>query len=167
MHLIENGHTKIAGVFKLDDIQGHKRYEGMIKALCEMNLEIDERNILWLSTEDQKVILKDPTLRKLYFKRLASCTASICYNDDMAIAVADDLFEMGIQIPSQHSIVSFDNTPYGDAYRVPITSIEHPYGKIGELAFTSLLEKIKDNTKVQQHRIEVSLVKKQSVINIK
>lgn len=166
MHLIENGHVKIAGVFKLDDIQGHKRYQGMIKALCEKNLEIDESNILWLSTEDQKVILKNPILRRLYFKRLADCTASVCYNDDMAIAVADDLFEMGMQIPSQHSIVSFDNTPYGDAYRVPITSIEHPYGKIGNLAFHSLLAKIKNGSSLQQHLLEVVLAKKESVINL-
>lgn len=165
-HLIEQGHTRIAGVFKLDDIQGHKRYEGMIKALCEKNLRIDERNILWFSTEDQKVVLNNPTLRRLYLERLLNCSASICYNDDMAIAVADDLFEMGINIPYQHSIVSFDNTPYGDAYRVPITSMEHPYGKIGEIAFTSLLAKIKDNHQMQQHRLVVSLIKKKSVINL-
>ena len=166
MHLIENGHKKIAGIFKLDDIQGQKRYEGMIKALCDNNMEIDESNILWLSTEDQKVILKDPSLRRLYFKRLVNCTASICYNDDMAISVADDLFQMGIHIPSEHSIVSFDNTPYGDSYRVPIPSFETPYGKIGILAITSLLEKIKDSSSIQQHLMEVSLVQKKSVISL-
>ena len=32
-HLITRGHTRIAGIFKSDDIQGHQRYLGFLSAM--------------------------------------------------------------------------------------------------------------------------------------
>ena len=49
--LIGKGHTKIAGIFQCDDIQGMLRYEGYIQALEKNNIEINSQRILWFSTE--------------------------------------------------------------------------------------------------------------------
>lgn len=161
--LIAAGHTRIGGVFKSDDIQGLRRYQGMMQALCDHHLKVDERCILWLSTEDQLAIFKDEHLQDGYFKRLQQVTATVCYNDDMAIAVADSLFRSGISIPDHHSIVSFDNTQYGSAYRVPISSMGHPCGEIGNLAFDGLEAKWKDPSCVYQTVLDVEYHEKQSV----
>ena len=37
-HLIARGHTKIAGIFKSDDIQGHQRYLGYLTAMRDAGL---------------------------------------------------------------------------------------------------------------------------------
>lgn len=162
-HLIAAGHTRIGGVFKSDDIQGLRRYQGMMQALCDHHIKVDERCILWLSTEDQLAIFKDEHLQDGYFKRLQQVTATVCYNDDMAIAVADSLFRAGISIPDHHSIVSFDNTQYGSAYRVPISSMGHPCGEIGDLAFDGLEAKWSDPSSVYQTVLDVEYHEKQSV----
>ncbi|MEG1946613.1 MAG: GntR family transcriptional regulator [Lachnospiraceae bacterium] len=162
-YLIRHGHTQISGVFKSDDIQGVHRYSGMIKAMLENDISINENNILWLSTQDEKYILKNKVLVDQIFSRLKNTTATICYNDDLAITVADKLFEQHVKIPEEHSIISFDNTPFGDAYRVAITSMDHPKGKLGKAAFESLVCLIEKKKEKIQVSLEVELIEKESV----
>lgn len=57
-HLIEKGHKKITGIFKLDDGQGHQRYAGFVEALERAGLAYDETKIFWVDTEDIKNIFK-------------------------------------------------------------------------------------------------------------
>lgn len=161
--LIEAGHTRIGGVFKSDDIQGHKRYQGMMEALKEQGIRPEENNIIWLSTEDQLVILKDEHLQDGLFRRLQNVTASVCYNDDMAIALANSLFRAGVSIPEDHSIVSFDNTQYGSAYRVAISSMGHPCGEIGKLAFDGLEAKWANPQSSYRRVLQVEYHEKKSI----
>ena len=56
----------------------------------------------------------------------------------IAILVAEEVFSNGVKIPEEHSIISFDNTPFGSAYRVPITSMNHPKAYLGKVAYESL-----------------------------
>ena len=51
-HLIEAGHTKIAAIFKSDDLQGHLRYSGYMEGMQEANLTVYDDNIIWIDTED-------------------------------------------------------------------------------------------------------------------
>ncbi len=162
-YLIERGHRKISGVFKSDDIQGVRRYAGMMRALMEESIEVDEDGILWLATQDQNYILKNKQVLAQWFDRLLNSTATICYNDDLAIVLADILFEKGVDIPTQHSIISFDNTPFGEAYRVPITSMEHPKKKLGEVTYEELVKKIREPQKTIQVMMKVGVVEKDSV----
>lgn len=164
-YLIKRGHKTIAGVFKSDDIQGHNRYAGMMEALYKYGMEIDEDHIIWMSTQDQQVLMEDALTRKTVFERLERCTATVCYNDDIAITIGNTLMERGITIPDQHSLISFDNTKYGDAFPVPITSMNHPYGMIGEAAFEGLMEKMEKPYELIQKKIHVDVVEKQSVRN--
>lgn len=165
-YLIEAGHVKIAGIFKVDDIQEQKRYQGMMKALYESNIEIDENQIIWMSTEDEKTILKDSSLMRGYFKRILTCTAVICYNDFIAFRIADYLEEIGKQIPADISVISFDNTLFGDSYRVPITSLDHPKGKLGEVIAEKFFEKLEHPEIKVQIKMKVDIVEKQSVREI-
>ena len=55
-HLISQGHNKIGGIFKSDDIQGIKRYEGLIKTLKSKNIALNDNSIIWYTTEDFKYL---------------------------------------------------------------------------------------------------------------
>lgn len=165
-YLLEAGHVNIGGIFKSDDIQEQKRYQGMMKALYEYNVEINENQIIWMSTEDEKIILKDSLLKSKFLNRILSCTAVICYNDFIALGIADYLETNGKQIPDDCSIISFDNTLFGDAYRVPITSVDHPKGKLGEMVAEKFFEKLKDPEKKIQIKMKVDVVEKESVKKI-
>lgn len=165
-YLIDAGHTNIAGIFKSDDIQEQKRYEGMMKALYENDLEIDENQILWMSTEDEKIILRNASLLSGYLSRILNSTAVICYNDFLAFRVADFLEENGKQIPEDYSIIGFDNTLFGDSYRVPITSLDHPKGKLGEMIADKFFEKLQHPEIKVQVKMKVDIVEKKSVARL-
>ncbi len=165
-YLIDKGHRTIGAVFKSDDMQGLYRYRGFMRAILEANIAIEESNIFWLSTQDEKAILQNKSTAKDYFKRLKDTTATVCYNDDIAINVADLLFAMGVSIPNDHSIISFDNTPFGSAYRVPITSMDHPKQDIGKYAFHGLLRLIENPNATIRDILTVPLIEKSSVKEI-
>ncbi|MEG1967025.1 MAG: GntR family transcriptional regulator [Clostridia bacterium] len=165
-HLLNRGHRNIGGVFKSDDIQGVYRYFGMMRALAEQDMFIEERNILWMSTQDEKIMMHDHHIKQVLLERLKQCSATICYNDDMAIQLADQLLQDGIRIPKQHSIISFDNTKYGSAYRVPITSMNHPYGELGSVLMEAFWQKLKNPNDKIQIRLTVELVEKATVSDV-
>ena len=54
-YLIENGHRKIAGVFKSDDMQGQNRHKGYVAALQEAGILYDPEKVVWFYTEDRRV----------------------------------------------------------------------------------------------------------------
>ncbi len=166
VHLYEKGHTHVGGIFKSDDMQGPQRYHGVLRALIERSVNIDERKIVWLATQDEKTLMHNHATQRIMLNRLKECTAVVCYNDDSAIQLADFMIGEGISVPQNLSIISFDNTRYGSAYRVPISSIDHPYGLIGKMAIESLLAKTQNYNDLQQHMLKMSLIEKASVSSL-
>lgn len=53
-YLIENGHTRIGGIFKTDDGQGRRRYLGYLKALGHAGIEVEESRVTWIDTLEMK-----------------------------------------------------------------------------------------------------------------
>ena len=83
-YLIDNGHTNIGGIFKSDDIQGHRRYKGFIRAIHNKGLTLNEDAVLWYTTEDLGRIFA-PEFDSVLLQRFCGCTAMLCYNDQIAI----------------------------------------------------------------------------------
>ena len=89
-HLIDQGHTQIGGIFKSDDIQGVKRYEGVVKGMQKNNGHIKDDCILWYTTEDVRYLFEG-SMDEMILKRLADSTAVVCYNDEIAAKLIDVL----------------------------------------------------------------------------
>lgn len=60
--------------------------------------------------------------------------ALICMNDRLAIGAYRALREMGLRIPEDISIVSFDHDDFGELLRPTLTTVGLPYEKMGEKA---------------------------------
>ena len=135
--LIQQGHTKIGGIFKSDDIQGHRRYAGYTQAMREAGLSLDDDHILWYTTENRFALLSSYALTAL-----ADCTAVVCYNDEVALQIIDLMRTAHRKIPQDLSVVSFDNSPYCDLSPVRITSFSCQKEQIGILAAQKLLRLI-------------------------
>ncbi|MBC7958581.1 MAG: GntR family transcriptional regulator [Vallitaleaceae bacterium] len=160
-HLVGLGHKKIGSIFKNDDLQGHGRYEGMIDCLRQYDLPIDEECMVWFSTEDQK-LFSDEAYTKMILKRLADCTALICYNDQIALQMMEILKRNQIFVPEDLSIVSFDNSNLAGNVEVKLTTIAHPKAALGERAASALLQMIQDKTIRIQEKMEPVLVERAS-----
>lgn len=140
-YLIKRGHTKIAGVFKSDDLQGHLRYEGYTRSLLENGIKISDEHVLWFDTEDLPHIQED-TNRLL--RRLKGCTGCVCYNDQVALEIVRVCLSGGIKIPEELSITSIDNSELASLCEVPLTSVELPMDLLGKTVAENLIHMIED-----------------------
>ena len=141
-HLITRGHTRIAGIFKSDDIQGHQRYLGFLSAMRDAGLPLADGQVLWYSTEERKYLLDYGYTQLLeHFLRayLRSCTAAICYNDEIADKLIRLLLEKKRRVPEDVAVASFDNSYYSELSPVRITSLSHGPQNLGELSANLML----------------------------
>jgi len=161
-YLIDQGHRKIGGLFKLDSIQGSLRYEGFVNKLYEQNLTLDEARIVWYSDESEDHLFATEQL-SLLREALSTCTAVLCYSDRVAHKLIEASPRLGLRIPQDLSIASFDNSIVSRMAIPSITSITHPGAEMGKLAASSLLKMIENPNHKIQHAYRPTLVIRDSV----
>ena len=90
-------------------------------------------------------------------------TALVVADDLMALGVLNTLDEMGISVPDDISIISFNNVMVSEMSRPPLTSVDIGIFDLGFEAAKSLIQKI-ENPKEPIKRIIIPhrLVKRQS-----
>ena len=133
---LERGHRKIGGIFKMDDGQGRLRYAGMVEAMREMKVPVEDNYFYWIDTADVHAFAQN---REKLLWRFKECTGIVCYNDEVAFAAKDIFQKAGIRIPEDMSIVSIDNAELAMLSDVPLTSINHPKDILGEKAADNLI----------------------------
>lgn len=163
-YLIEKGHKKITGIFKLDDGQGLLRYAGFMEALNEAGIDCDESKIFWVDTEDVKNL---PKLREKIRDRLEGCTAVVTYNDEVAFGLLKVLKKEKIRVPEDLSIASIDDSELAVLGTVKLTSVPYPMERLGEKAAYNLLEMIKNPGFDGNYEFDVHVVERDSVKELK
>ncbi len=133
--LLAHGHTRIAGFFKNDDIQGHRRYAGFTQALRDAGLSMADDHVLWFTTEN-----RDSLLSSCAAQTVSGCTAAVCYNDEVALGLLGGPGRPGIPLPKDFELVSFDNSTYVHLAARPFLSLSTPKEQLGSLAAEKLLE---------------------------
>ncbi len=126
--LLKKGHTHIAGFFKSDDIQGHRRYAGYAEALVRAGLTVEDDHVLWYTTENRDLLLQT-NARKV----MEGCTAAVCYNDETAIEAIRACQGM------QADWMSFDQSAFALLPEAPFRSLGNPKETLGKLAAEKLL----------------------------
>ncbi|HWP52323.1 MAG TPA: GntR family transcriptional regulator [Clostridia bacterium] len=137
--LLDKGHTHIAGIFKSDDIQGHRRYAGYTKALRIAGITVRDDHVMWYTTEN-----RDSMLEACAMQILNGCTAVVCYNDEVALKVMEVLDEKGVSIPSKMELASFDHSTIARLSARPFLSLANPKESLGRVAAEKLLNLLKN-----------------------
>lgn len=140
-HLIELGHNRIGGIFKIDDIQGHYRFSGFQKAHREAGLAYTDSRILWFYTDEADEKLKNGHT-KSFENLLSECSAIVCYNDQIALKVMDAVREKGLSVPGDISLISFDDSQLAVVSEIKLTTVAHPKEKLGERAGKAMIDMI-------------------------
>lgn len=128
-YLIESGHKKIAYL-------GNSRAERTTRG--RLNSLIQEMNAANLPIPDE-YIFHCPNGQpeggeigaKHYIDLMDLPTAIICFNDMIAIGVIKTLREADIQVPTDCSVVGFDDIPYAAYSYPPLTTFEQPKYQLG------------------------------------
>lgn len=165
-YVIEKGHKRIGGVFKLDDGQGARRYAGFLEAMNEADLKVTGNDLLWFDTVDVENEENIKDLVSRIRRRLSTCTALVMYNDEVAYKVINEFNKMGINIPEDISIVGIDDTLLSTSGTVQISSVAYPTKKIADKTALNLLELIKDGRFDANYEFDVELVERESVKDI-
>lgn len=134
--LLAAGHRQIAGIFQLDDIQGHLRYAGYTDAMMAAGLAVKAEHTYWFATEDIPGLFAQDTVMQ---GRLADCTAAMVYNDTIATRLLEALARQGKRCPEDLAIVSVDNSVQAQLAQPPLTTVNHPKELLGEAAAKGLL----------------------------
>ncbi len=160
-YLIGLGHENIGFIggspnltVTLDRLHGYKA------ALQENDISLQEDYIIhseqFLREGGQKAVSK-------LFSGTISPTALIVTDDLIALGVVNSLTEMAIDIPSQVSIISFNNALFAEMSRPPLTSININIVELGYQAARSLIQVLEnENEPVKRIIIPHQLVVRNS-----
>ncbi len=161
-YLFGCGHTRIAGLFLMDDMQGHNRYSGFINSCLEHGSRNSEKNVIWYSSVEKDEIFDTMKEKLLYL--LGKVTAVVCYNDMIAVKLMKFCRENGISIPGDQSVTGIDDSNYAKICDVPLTTVKHPHRRLGEAAAKLLLDLMdSENAAVEDIIFEPELVVRDSV----
>ena len=163
-HLIRGGHTRIGGIFRIDELQGLERYHGFMAALRDFGIPADDERIVWYASPELEALEErsDTGFLTGFLRRQARlCSALICQNDEIAYWLIRELQYGGIRVPDEISVVSFDNSYLSELSAVRITSLSHPPHEPGNTAARTLLRMIQGQT-VLPEELPWSLIAKDS-----
>ncbi|MGX6979672.1 substrate-binding domain-containing protein [Vagococcus elongatus] len=139
-HLIDQGHKNLAMVTKIDDLQGKLRMKGFINAHTEAN-QLFESNCIYTYTTETKQQVIETILADLN-QQLISVTGIVCYNDEIANQLAQQLIRRGFSIPNDFSITGNDDSYLSTAGEIALTTVSHPKEQLGAEAVQSMIKKI-------------------------
>lgn len=134
--LVTAGHRRIAGIFKGDDMQGHRRYAGYAQGMLAAQQDFCDRWVLWFNTETRDQLI--PPDGSVLPAALSDCTAVLCYNDEIAVRLARARTRAGREL----ALYSFDNSAYCRLVAERIPSMIHAKEALGRLAAQKLLSRI-------------------------
>lgn len=132
-------------------VLGHRRI-GFISGPLHLHSARDRLSIFLeglrktgIPTEDQWIIEGDHTLEggRDAMNKLLACeawpTAIMCSNDMTAIGVQHAVFEAGLKIPSDFSLIGFDDIHLAEYTIPPLTTVRMACGDLAQAAVESLL----------------------------
>jgi LacI family transcriptional regulator len=141
-HLVELGHREIGFIAgPHEHLSSRKRYEAFVQALASQGLELpDEMVAEGAYTFDSGVKAAEKLL-----SGGRRPTAIFAANDEMAFGVLRVAYQLGVKIPEDMSLVSFDGTPFS-SFAVPtLSTIIRRTGPMARLATQKLLAQTNGN----------------------
>ena len=165
-YLTQKKHKKIAGIFEADTMQGQERYLGFVRELLENGLPVCEDCIFWFRYEELRVIEEQrhtDFFTKLQ-KKLSSCSAVVCYNDEIAYGLMQSLQASTLRVPEDLSIASFDGSYLHNLGSLSITTLSHEKASVSETAAHVLTELLR-GVSVSSKELSWQLVEGDSVMD--
>ncbi|MDP2792204.1 MAG: LacI family DNA-binding transcriptional regulator [Rectinemataceae bacterium] len=137
-HLVDDGYTRIGGIFSNNNSTVRARYEGFRRALQDRNIAHEpELEYMCDTTEENgyegaKILLQKTTPPEVV----------IAANGSMATGAYRSFRDCGINIPQDIGFACFDESPWTTLVNPQITVIRQPTYDIGKSAIELLFSRI-------------------------
>lgn len=139
--LINEGHRRIAFVNSTSISPARTgRRAGYLAALEEANIDVDE-NLMFdtMPYQEGGMAIADQVLS-------SGATGVCCHNDRVAMGLYDALRDRGLKIPTDLSVVGFDNQEVIAAHMSPpLSTVQLPHYELGVVGVKMLLEEIESS----------------------
>jgi len=164
-HLINHGHKRIAIIQGLPNTYtSNGRLQGYRAALSKYGVASDDELAVGGDFRKENGYIET----KLLLRMPNPPTAIFATSDLITLGALQAIFEEGLHIPEDISLVAFDDTDYAQYLRCPLTAVAQPKDIIGEIAVKLLVENIKGQGKRESKRIVLTpkLIMRDSVRRI-
>jgi DNA-binding LacI/PurR family transcriptional regulator len=156
-YLVENGHREIAIIEGKEGFKSHiHRKEGFLKALIDSKILVNSKYMI-KGEYDMRSGYK--AMKELLTLPQAP-TAVFCSNDDMAMGAIKAIFEYGLVVPNDISIIGFDNIGFSEYATPALTTIKRPMEEVSITGGKKIIDLINN----RNHRGEKIYIKTKLVI---
>jgi LacI family transcriptional regulator len=139
-HLASLGHTRIGHIAGPQEIStGVSRLRGFLDGMRAHSLTAEESQIVYASGYSIDEGLR--CCREL-LERDGGLTAIVAANDMLAVGCYAAFDELGLRCPVDMSVIGFNDMPFIDRLRPPLSTIRFPHYQLGTEAANLLLERI-------------------------
>ena len=141
-HLIEQGCKRIVhiGGNLLRNVYS-ERFRGYKQALTDNKIEFEQNLVVICDMSGQA----STDAAKKILKMLPRPDGIFTSNDTTAVAAMVELERAGVIIPDEIAVVGFNNDPISQVIRPNLTTVNYPARQIGEIAASSLINKLKNS----------------------
>jgi LacI family transcriptional regulator len=149
-HLVEHGHARIAIIQGLPDTYtATERLRGYEDALTHRGFPLDDRLIVGKDFRQENGY----TQTKLLLKLELPPTAIFSTSDLITLGALQAIYEEGLKIPDDISIIAFDDVEGAEYFRCPITVVAQPKEAMGETAVRLLVDQLLAQNKIEPKRV--------------
>ncbi len=120
------------------------RFRGYKQALIDNGIDFNQKLVFIsdLTGESGKGLMKK------IIKMNLNPDGIFAANDTSAVATMVEMQESGIKIPDDIAVVGFNNEPISRVIKPNLTTIDYPAREIGEIAATSLINKLNNSQSI-------------------
>lgn len=137
-YLLDHGHRRIACMVNTASNTGCARLNGYIRALSEKNLKLDQSLVL---TSDYYI--PDAYLAAQRLIRV-NATAVVATSDNIALGLLRYLYERGLRVPRDYSVVGYDNSISDALFEPALTSIEQNVDELSDAALSIMFRRLNE-----------------------
>jgi LacI family transcriptional regulator len=139
-HLARLGHTRIAHIAGPQEAStGLNRLRGFKEGMAAHGLEVSEELIAYAG---RYTVEEGTRCTRELLAAHGGFTAVAAANDMLAVGCYAALDEVGLQCPDDISVIGFNDMPFIDRLRPPLTTVRFPHYQLGTEAAQLLLERI-------------------------
>ncbi|MDD2355796.1 MAG: LacI family DNA-binding transcriptional regulator [Lachnospiraceae bacterium] len=134
-YLIGLGHRNIALITEGlgEPSVGKLRYEGYRDALEQHGIPFDEKLVMEVDQDREPYSMKNGyNAAKRLLNGESKFTAIFCEADILAIGACRAVFDKGLKVPHDISVVGYDGIEMGNYYRPRLTTIKQPVEEMAE-----------------------------------
>lgn len=161
-HLVEAGHRSIACLQGVPASSvNRERVRGFQKGLLDAGLV---PKLLWIAGDSHTIEGGEAAARKV-MEQGERPTAVLALGNLIALGAMRAFRELGLQIPRDVSLITFDEQPWAALLNPAVTTVAQPITEIGEQAMSLLFAQLKESATNEPSRVTlpVSLISRDSV----